>query len=250
MERLAAFFNRNRKVNYLNDILTTPVDTFVFTGVVLFILYFINGLLLRFCSSFRYFLLARIGVPCHEFAHYFFARCLFHKIHAVCWYQSPTTKTRSMGFVNHSSRFRLFSPITHLMVGIAPLFMGVLLIALTGEMLAPNITNAFSFFETGELPRLQALILLFVWLILSHAIANHMFPSKSDMKNSFLGALIILFIVVISHIYFTDKLNAAALYIAHYMIKLTPYLLTVLAVQLTVLMFSIAIHCLLKLKPH
>lgn len=183
-----------------------PINTSSIAITLLIFIYLINTLLIRYKSLNVYLFFARIGVPFHEGSHLFVALLALHKVDNVVFYQNPQKNTRSLGFVTHRYRIKWLSPITQLLIGIAPLFGGMLAIVLFTNLLAPYDAILSLFSDESSTP-LMELAVVFVWLLVCHGIASHLIPSKGDMVGCLKGAVILLFCMALFFAY-TDEYTA------------------------------------------
>jgi hypothetical protein len=181
-----------------------------------------------------YALLFFPGVFVHEASHWLVARLLGVKVTEVSLLpqRQPDGRLR-FGFVEIADAGRVRSAL----IGIAPLIIGTLSILLLSNFLVnlEDLINALLRFHWSEVwDHLGALITApdaLLWLYLSFAISNAMFPSSSD-RASLLPVLIGMGVAIIGAIWLWD-LEVVADWINYWGIHAVRYL--ALAVSFTIL---------------
>lgn len=181
-----------------------------------------------------YALLFFPGVLIHEGSHWFVARLLGVKVTKISLLprRQPDGRLR-FGFVEIADAGRVRSAL----IGLAPLIIGTLSILLLSNFLVnlEDLIDALLRFQWIEVwNHLRALITApdaLLWLYLSFAISNAMFPSSSD-RASLLPVLIGMGAVFIGAVLLWD-LEVVADWINYWGIHATRYL--ALAVSFTIL---------------
>lgn len=210
---------------------------------------------------------AIIGTPIHELSHCFLCVLCLHRIHKVSLYSPAEDGT--LGYVTHSfNKGCLLSTAGGFLIGIAPLFGGILTIYLVSDILLPdsNINKIMSNVSTQQLNGMTTIFCcmlvtikqilsslltilnydsffrIVLWFYLSGSIALHMSPSKADLHNSVTGIIVIISILVVSYLllpqltlsFIVSSLSILTIILTISLILASITLFVTLAIELTI----------------
>lgn len=160
---------------------------------------------------------AIIGVPVHELAHAVVALVCGHKVSKIELFKPDASGT--LGYVEHSYTPGVISWFTNLLIGLAPLFVGVFLIWLLSAALMPSFTSIHNSQVTTSIAESVEYVItnlknLFVtvdwdtpgwiWLYLVTSISMFMIPSKPDFQGAAKGILAVLTVSFGCYLLFPD----------------------------------------------
>ncbi len=197
------------------EYLIAVVSQLVFTiGIV-----FLFGYVIALCNKTFYnkinsdkacYITGFIGTPVHECAHALMCLVFGHKINEIKLFQISSSDG-TLGYVNHSYNPKnIYQKIGNLFIGIAPIFVGALLIGLFRKILLPSIvmpkldvSNGLGvkdivYVTVGTISSFATAVAswrFWVFILLSALISTHMTLSSADIKVSKEG--LIFFIVAI-----------------------------------------------------
>ncbi|MBE6050507.1 MAG: hypothetical protein E7214_07600 [Clostridium sp.] len=153
------------------------------------------------------FLTCCIGTPVHEFGHYIMCKIFLHKVVEVKWFIPSAVETGGvLGYVKHSRKNTIYQRIGDFFIGIGPLIVGSIIIAVLFKNLLPSTCEALLNMEGLKINEVFKIIFsianlknykFWIFIILSISISSHMSLSKMDIKNSYFGAIILLVINLI-----------------------------------------------------
>lgn len=164
---------------------------------------------------------ASFSVPVHELSHYLAAKLCLHKVEKVVFFQPNASQT--LGYVSHSYKKSLISPLTNAVIGMAPIFGGWFVVALITFLLMPDIYQLLnvrlSLTDTTIVDDIITFINAFesvlyqqyaepkfwAWGFLVANITVFSAPSGADFKGAWSGLVIILFTYVALFHFFGDK---------------------------------------------
>lgn len=126
-------------------------------------------------------LLWLIGMPLHEAAHYFMAKLTFREVISCKFI--PSINVQPAAFVAYKNGSSLFSKVIDLLIGMAPMYLGVITLYLIGPVVLASHSLA------------DITLFAFHWLVVL-AITQCMIPSWQDVKNSMPGMLILFILSV------------------------------------------------------
>ena len=164
---------------------------------------------------------ASFSVPIHELSHYIAAKLCLHKVEKVVFFQMNSSQT--LGYVSHSYKKSIVSPLTNAVIGMAPIFGGWFVVALITFLLVPDIYQLIniklSLTDTTIVDDIARFIRAFesvfyqhyaepkfwLWVFLVANVAVFSAPSGADFKGAWSGmALIICMYVVLFHFFGDD----------------------------------------------
>lgn len=209
----------------------------------------INALKRQLFKSFGYKRMlfpAAIGVPIHETSHLLLALMCGHKINKVAFFKP--NQSGGLGFVEHSYRPSLISPITNLLIGLAPLAGGLLALALLTKTLQPSL---YDFIQQHQAINSASLagqyttdiwhkvinsewtFIKVIWLFLSMSAIAFMTPSGTDFKGSIKGFLVIYLAAFAVGLISPKALMATATSLIEIIVTVTPlFLLSIIVMTL------------------
>ncbi|WP_220756928.1 hypothetical protein [Shewanella colwelliana] len=155
------------------------------------------------------------GVPLHELSHLIAAIVCGHKITSVQFYKPMPDG--SLGAVEHIYRPRWYSPITNMLISIAPLFGCTAAAWFVTQTFMPAVTMQISEFITSEPVGFDLSVLiervgqiattidlsakngywLTLWGFFLYSVILHSVPSNADLKNARLGILLVLIVFLL-----------------------------------------------------
>jgi hypothetical protein len=142
-----------------------------------------------------FWILAFPGVAIHEFSHALMVFLVGYKINRVQFFAPAADGT--LGFVEYSYIRTWYSPILRYLIGIAPLFGGLVSTFLVTWLFVPSLLDDNSIDSIRNAALAQPGFFA-CWLFLVCSIIANSVPSRVDMRNSYLGlALTILLICFI-----------------------------------------------------
>ena len=185
----------------------------------------VSGLFLKLFGRSYTYLSATIGVPIHELSHWFLCLLGGHKVTSVRLLKSPK-HDGVFGYVTHSyNRNSLYQEAMNFPIGIAPLFGGVIVIALLTKLMLPasnsifdliyysassyrDVSGVVSFVSAlhVDLNNLISILgeaadespqMFYIWAYLTAAISLHLSPSPADMKGALKGGVIIVLLLTV-----------------------------------------------------
>lgn len=121
------------------------------------------------------------GTIIHELSHWLVAEIL--QVNTGKFNLLPKISNDNTGIILGSVKVGKSDPFRRTLIGIAPFLTGILLIFLSSTFLPQN-------FNLLNLDIFSYLVIIFIFLI-----SNTMFPSKQDMKDSFLFLFFLVFIL-------------------------------------------------------
>ncbi len=199
----------------LVEYLIAVASQLVFTiGIV-----FLFGYIIALCNKTFYnkigsdkacYITGFIGTPIHECSHALMCLVFGHKINEIKLFQI-SSRDGTLGYVNHSYNPKnLYQRIGNLFIGIAPIFVGALLIGLLRRLLLPSVVmltlDVSHGISVGSIVDVMVGTLssfattvggwrFWVFVLLSSLISTHMTLSSADIKGSKDG--LIFFIVAV-----------------------------------------------------
>ncbi|MGR6832087.1 hypothetical protein [Aliivibrio wodanis] len=212
------------------------------------------------------FVTAFIGVPVHEISHAIACLIFGHKITEIKLLQFNGTPT--LGYVNHSySKRNVYHRIGNLFIGLAPIYIGLILCVLFTKLLFSEIDftslNRPIYNELLEVTRFSDMIGLFIsnlfssvdlhvllftennaryfiWVFVISSVITHIIPSASDFEGVkdgliflILLVLLLLFILGVSllnSLLLPIILNLVSVFLSFYVvIIITSFILIVIA---------------------
>ena len=261
----------------MNEIIYNIILQIIYYVLVVYLFGFIIALVNRtFYKLFNYnkgviYGTGLIGTPIHETAHALLCLLFFHKIEEVKFFQ--VSDDGVLGYVNHSyNKKNLYQVMGNYFIGVAPLFVGAIIILILTSLFIPNSYNtiedsiiAFSAnteFSLGMIKNLFVLsfssikaiftggdkfILVIVYLLLIMMIALHMNLSNADLKGSLGGVFLFILLLVIINLIFGLLIKGAYSKLVAYLFFFGNYLMASLMLSLLVSLFLLVIALIIKL---
>jgi hypothetical protein len=182
----------------------------------LMIIVYVRNRLAEITNNFAYAVLGVVGVPLHEISHLVIALLFNHKIIDFQLFKPSSNGT--LGYVSHSYKPSLLSPIANLLIGIAPLFGGTFAFIGVTKWLRPDVFDYFisnvvlSNVLNGDLSGLVSkmtsmldVILLSstngyltaLWLFVSYSLVVYSVPSAEDLSQSRIGLLLMMGLILL-----------------------------------------------------
>ncbi|MEH6454711.1 MAG: hypothetical protein V7749_00185 [Cocleimonas sp.] len=231
----------------------------------LMVIVYVRNRLAEITNNFAYAVLGIVGVPLHETSHLVIALLVNHKI--IDFQLFKPSSDGSLGYVLHSYRPSILSPISNLLIGIAPLFGGTFAFVMVTKWLQPEL---FDYFTThivlsnllnGDLSGVFSKIthmldvILFsstnsyvmaLWLFLSYSIIVYSVPSKADLSQSRIGLLLMMGLILLLSAFMPSALVWVSIRIS----ALNSVWLSIAMLHVIIFCLTLAITSLLKrLKP-
>ena len=214
-------------IKNMNEIIYNIILQVIYYVLVVYLFGFIIALVNKtFYKLFNYnkgviYGTGLIGTPIHETAHALLCLVFFHKIEEVKFFQ--VSDDGVLGYVNHSyNKKNLYQVMGNYFIGVAPLFVGAIIILILTSLFIPNSYNsiedsiiAFSANSEFSLSIIKDLFLLsisiikavftggdkflfiMIYLLLIMMIALHMNLSNADLKGSIGGVFLFIFSMVL-----------------------------------------------------
>lgn len=172
---------------------------------------FVKNAIATSSNHYLYVAFGAIGIVIHETGHLVAAVLLRHKIVEFQPFK-PNQIDNSLGYVTHSYKPSLLSPIANSIIGLAPLLSGIAAFVFITNLMRPdvlqylleenllsrdlsnviaNVHNLYQIIFTSS----HSAYLTLLWLFLSYSVLVHCVPSKADFSQSFVG-LMMLFVGV------------------------------------------------------
>lgn len=154
------------------------------------------------------FITSFIGTPVHEFGHFIMCIIFRHKIVEVKWFRPIASQTDGiLGYVNHRyNPSSLYQNIGNFFIGMAPLFVGSLIIIILSRFLIPETFNAITHMKEISVKNILSAIFtannlksisFWIFVFLSVSISTHMELSSQDIKGSISGIVAIIIIIIL-----------------------------------------------------
>nr|VVV05738.1 hypothetical protein AW0309160_03221 [Aliivibrio wodanis] len=200
------------------------------------------------------FVTAFIGVPAHEISHAIACLIFGHKINEIKLLQFNGTPT--LGYVNHSySKRNVYHRIGNLFIGLAPIYIGLILCVLFTQLLFSEIdftsfnrpiynellevtrfidivglfiSNLFSSVDLHVILFTESNVKYVIWLFVMSSIITHIIPSSSDFEGVKDGLIFLILLVslllfafgisVISSVLLPVILNLVSVFLSFYVV--------------------------------
>lgn len=154
------------------------------------------------------FITSFIGTPVHEFGHFIMCIIFRHQVVEVKWFRPIASQTDGiLGYVNNRYNPKsIYQNIGNFFIGMAPLFVGSLVIMILSRLLIPDTFNLIinmkeisvksilsAIFAAGNLKSIS----FWIFVFLAVSISTHMELSRQDIKGSISGIVAIILIIIL-----------------------------------------------------